>query len=444
MNQRSSVANFRAVLLCSTFVAAFGCDPATTSSSGTGGHGGGLAGTTTATTGTETSTTGTTSPTTSGGGGAPPADVQASLGHCTAPSGAAWSDARAAYQKWKTDLLVSDGARGFLRVRRPNSVGAIDTSNSEGISYGMTLAVAMDEQEVFDKLWQYEQLFLDINGLMNWEIEPDGSGPTANGRGAATDGDEDMAFALRADKRWGGQGSLATSYRDLALKQIDLIWKYEVDHTRNETLMPGDGFSGGAAVTNISYFAPAYYRLFGEVTGKQADWNKVVESSYAILAATLNAANKNETNGLVPAWSTPEGVPQAPPNTSHPIHHQLDSCRTPFRLGQDYCWYGETRAKDYLAKINAFYQNIGAANIANGYDLDGTPHPTNPTVNQSAAFVGTAGVGAMSDIAFAALRDGAYAGVATLKQLDGSTYYTESWTGLTLVMMNGGYWNPAP
>ncbi len=237
---------------------------------------------------------------------------------------------RAAYAKWKQDLLVSDGAKGFLRVLRPNSVGAINTSNSEGISYGMTLAVAMDDQEVFDKLWQYEQLFVDAQGLMNWEILPDGSGTTANGKGGATDADEDMAFALLwADKRWGGKGSLATSYHDLALKQIDLIWKYEVDHTLNDTLMPGDLFPNGAAIVNISYFAPAYYRLFGVASGKQAEWNRVVESSYSVLAATLNDTNKNTTNGLVPAWSTPDGVPKAP-NASLPIHHQLDSCRTPF------------------------------------------------------------------------------------------------------------------
>ena len=112
-------------------------------------------------------------------------------------------------------------------------------------------------------------------------------------------------------------------------------------------------------------------------------------------------------------------------------------------MGQDLCWYGEPRAKAYLAKISAFYQQIGASNIVNGYDLNGTPAPTNPTVHQSAAFVGPAGVGAMSDPMFAMLRDQAYAGVATLNELDGSTYYTESWTALSLVMMTGGYWNPA-
>jgi hypothetical protein len=48
----------------------------------------------------------------------------------------------------------------------------------------------------------------------------------------------------------------------------------------------------------------------------------------------------------------------------------------------------------------------------------------------------------MSDPAFSTLRDQAYVGVATLNELDGSIYFTESWTALSLVMMNGGFWNP--
>jgi endo-1,4-beta-D-glucanase Y len=366
----------------------------------------------------------------------------AALGMCTGPTNAKASDAQAAYAKWKTDLVTSSGAGGFRRVLRPNSPGAIDTSNSEGTGYGMILAVAMNDEALFDDLWHYEQLFLDANGLMNWEINPQGTGPTSEGTGAATDADEDMAFALLwADHRWGGKGALADTYHDLAVKQIGLIWQHEVDQTRSDALAPGDQFNG-ASVINISYFAPAYYRLFGQATGMQSNWNQVVETSYTIIAASLNAANMNASNGLVPAWSTPAGVPQSP-NATLPTNYQLDSCRTPFRLGQDYCFYAEPRAKSYLAKISAFYQQIGASHIVNGYELNGTPDPTNPTVNQSAAFVGPAGVGAMSDPMFATLRDQAYSGVATLNELDGSTYYTESWTALSLVMMNGGYWNPA-
>jgi endo-1,4-beta-D-glucanase Y len=303
----------------------------------------------------------------------------------------------------------------------------------------MLLAVAMNDPSTFDQLWSYSQLFLDSNGLMNWEIDPNGDGPTSEGSGAATDADEDMAYALLwADARWGGKGTLSSSYHDLAVHQINAIWNAEVDHGRSDALAPGDQF-GGASIVNISYFAPAYYRVFATASG-QSGWKNVVESSYTTIAASLSSANGNASNGLVPAWCTPAGALDAP--SGKPTNYQLDSCRTPFRIAQDYCFFNEPRAKAYLAKISAFYTGVGAANIVDGYNLDGTPNPSHTTVHQSAAFVGPAAVGAMSDPTFATLRDQAYAGVATLMELDGTTYYTESWTALSLVMLSGGFWNP--
>ena len=358
-------------------------------------------------------------------------------GRCTAPTGAKIEDAQAAYAKWTKDLVTSDGAgSNSLRVRRPNSGDVVNGTVSEGIGYGMLIAVYMNDQPTFDKLWNYEQQFLDGNGLMNWYIGPDRA---VLGMGGATDGDEDMAFALLlADKRWGGMGSLSKTYKSEATTLINLIWKYEIDHTRNDVPTPGDMGGGGGSVINISYFAPAFYHAFGRATNQQANWDRVAATCYTVIAATLNSANKNATNGLVPAWSTPAGVPMARPNTSDPTHHQLDSCRTPFRLAQDYCWNAEPKALDYLKKISGFYQTKGAKNILDGYNLDGTEHPGSASVgNQSAAFVGPAGVGAMASADFATLRDEAYADVATLSLLAGSTYYNESWTVLSLIMMTG-------
>jgi endoglucanase len=359
-------------------------------------------------------------------------------GHCMAPTGANTADAMNAYNKWKTDLVTSDGARGYLRVIRPNSSGAeVDSSNSEGVGYGMLLAVYANDQKTFDNLWEYSQQFLDSHGLMNWYISADGN--SVLGTGAATDGDEDMAFALcMADKRWGGQGSLSATYLAAAKTQIGLIWQYEVDPNHTYVLTSGDQSDG--SVINISYFAPAYYLEFGRVTGKASDWAKVSAESYTVIANTLNATNGNATNGLVPAWSTPAGVPMTPPNTSMPLYDQLDSCRTPFRLGEDYCWNATPQALSYLQKITGFYAGVGVANMVDGYDLNGTPHPQFVTAGgpRAASFVGPAGVGAMATgTAYAQLRDDAYTSVATLMDLAGSTYYQESWTVLSLQMMTG-------
>ncbi|MEO6602190.1 MAG: glycosyl hydrolase family 8 [Polyangiaceae bacterium] len=367
-------------------------------------------------------------------GGASPLS---SIGKCTLPSAAKLSDLEAAYAKWKADLVTPDGAGGFLRVRRPNS-GTINSSNSEGTAYGMELAAYMNDQTLFDALWQYEQLHRGQNGLMEWEIGPDG---TTTGSGAASDGDEDMALALvMADKKWGGAGSLKDTYKSYATQLIDLIWQHEVDPDRGYVLAPGDQFGGGAVI-NISYFAPAYYRVFGKFTGKTADWDRVVSSSYKVLTATLNDANKNASNGLVPAWSTPEGVPMAPTGSDHPTYHQLDSCRTPFRVAQDYCWFEEPRALDYLAKIGSFYTTIQAPNIVDGYNLDGSVYPGSSL--HLAAFIGGAGVGAMAVPSLTALRDDSYGLLAAWAPLiGGSQYYNESWSVLSLLMMTGRFIEP--
>jgi endo-1,4-beta-D-glucanase Y len=369
-----------------------------------------------------------------GSGGVPV--TPPALGACTLPTGTSSGDIDAAYAKFKTDLLTADGAGGFLRVKRPNSGEPVNSTNSEGIAYGMTIAVYMNDRDTFDQLWKYEQLHRGANGLMDWEINP--AGTAASGPGAATDGDEDMAFALvMADKKWGGSGSLSDSYLNHAKKQIDLIWQFEVDHSRADVLTPGDQFGGGQVI-NISYFAPAYYRIFGKVTGKTAEWNRVVDASYAALSAALNATNKNVDNGLVPAWSTPAGVPTVPAGTSHPINHQLDSSRTPFRIAQDYCWFNEPRALTYLQKISGFYSTVTVEKIVDAYNLDGTP--ASGASLHLAAFVGPAGVGAMATSAYSTLRNQAYAAIATPPGLlGGSLYYNESWTVLSLLMMNGRF-----
>jgi len=369
----------------------------------------------------------------------PQAQTAPGMGTCRLPSGADPKAALALYEKWKADLLTSDGAGGHLRVRRPNSGNVLNSTNSEGIAYGMLLAVYANDQLTFDALWQYEQLHLGKNGLMEWEIGPDGS---VIGEGAATDGDEDMAFALvMADARWGGRGALQNTYRVYATQQIDLIWRFEVDHERADVLMPGDRFDG-AKVLNISYFAPAFYRVFGAFTQREAEWQRVVDASYRVLAATLNAANHNVDTGLVPAWSTPEGVPQAPPDTGHPIHHQLDSCRTPFRIAQDYCWFGEPRARPYLDTISSFHARIGVKHLLDGYQLDGAPFPNAKL--HLAAFVAGAGAAAMAIETLAQPRDEAYEElVAWDGLLGGSQYYNKSWSVLGTLMLTGQFTNLA-
>ena len=341
-----------------------------------------------------------------------------------------------AYQAWKDATVTAEGAGGFLRVKKPDSGSVIGSTVSEGMGYGMILSAYLGDQTLFDGLWRYALLHLDDNNLMNWEIGPDGA-VTASGTGGATDGDVDMAWGLvMADRQWGGKGTLAKPYLDYAKELIGNILAHEVDHTRGELLKAGDKW-GDVDVTNPSYFAPAYFRVFGRITNQVDAWNKVIDANYAILALSLNATNGNASNGLAPAWCDSSGKP-VEAYAGAPTYFQNDATRVPFRVGQDYCYFGERRAKDYLALIGGFYAGLGVANIVDGYDLNGTPHPDRAVGGlQAASFVGPAGVAGMSDPTFQKLVAEAYAAVATQKLTAGTIYYQKSWTALSLLMLTG-------
>jgi endo-1,4-beta-D-glucanase Y len=357
---------------------------------------------------------------------------------CTYPSRYDNADVVAAYQQWKTDTVTSSGANGFLRVQRPNEPGlAPDSTVSEGIGYGMLLAAYMNDQSLFDNLWKYEQHWVDKSGLMNWYIAADGSGLGPNGSGAATDADEDMAFALvMADHQWGGQGALDQPYAMYAVQQIQDIWKAEIQDGK----LPRPGEWGGWNTVNVSYFAPAYYRVFAVLDPGDA-WGTVVDTVYDTIAYAVNPANGNASNGLVPAWcDDSHGSPCTPEDMNIPndVGYQYDSCRTPFRIGLDWCWNGEPRAQAYVALTSAFFSAIGAQNIADTYAIDGAAQPQHPG-GHSAAVVGPAGVGAMSAAAYGAFVDDAYSGVATRTYLVGGTYYEDSWTAMSLLMMSANF-----
>ena len=392
--------------------------------------------------------------------------------NCIYPSAYSNCDVVAVYNAWKSDLVSSQGVgsncTSCRRVIRPAEPGLQKNSTvSEGIGYGMIIAVYMNDQALFDDLWRYEQAHTwtwtatypqtgtAATSLMNWYIASDGTvATTANGgqsgTGAATDADEDMAWALvMADRQWGGQGSLSKTYLAYAQQLLADIWKYEIDPTN---LIPKNGGSwGGINCLNISYFAPAYYRVFSSV-GSQTGWATVVTNLYTIISQSLNATNGNQNNGLVPAFSTSTGAPDqcgnsTNPNASTQPHtYQYDACRTPFRIGIDACFNDSTDAVGYVAKTSSFFSaQGGASKIVDGYQLNGTPNPQYPggTYNGlSAAFIGTAGVGAMhkqSGQNYQSFLDDVYGLVRQNNLWCGGQYYDESWTMMSMLMMSGNF-----
>ena len=336
---------------------------------------------------------------------------------CVYPFKAFNTDVQNAYAVWKSLVLTTTGALGELRVQRVENGN--DTV-SEGIAYGMMIAVYMGDQTPFDQLWRYALRFMDGKGLMNWHIRADGSGPAESG--SASDADEDMAWALvMADKQWGGKGTLQDTYLNYGKGLIQKIWQNDIDHGRGEMLKPGDNWMENK--TNPSYFAPAYYRVFAKVSG-DTNWNKVIDSSYNIINQSLT--HGNAANGLVPDWCSSNGSPQG--------DYKYDACRTPFRIALDACLFNETRAKTYLSKTSTFFTGVGAVNVKDGYTLTGSP--TGAGLNS--AFLGPASVGAMSSASYRKFLDEGYIRTAVLARTE-TRYFSGAWGMFSMLMMTANF-----
>jgi len=328
--------------------------------------------------------------------------------NCGYPTSCNDADVMTSWNTYKTKMIVNNG--GGLRVQRPESGN--DTV-SEGIAYGMLMAVYIGDKTTFDGLWAYAKARRNGNGLMNWHYDANGG---LVGNGAATDADEDMGFALvMADKQWGGYSGDANAL-------ISSILSKEVDGSNQ--LRPDD--SGSTQDSNPSYFAPAYYKTFATYTG-QARWNQVADAVYTKLNQCANA-----TTGLVPDWCNTSG------QAARGSRYYYDAARTPFRIAQDACWNNDSRAVTYLAKVAAFFNGLGPTGIRDGYNLDGTSPGSNAGIMVFEGPVGTAMMAGKATYASFLLQN--YTRVAVTSKSGTSSaynYYNGSWGVLTLMMMTG-------
>jgi endo-1,4-beta-D-glucanase Y len=362
------------------------------------------------------------------------------------------------YNSWYTEQVTTSGALGFQRVQR-NGDPTLDANStvSEGIGYGMVISVYMNDQTLFNNLWQYEQKELDGNGLMNWYINASGTTDSNNGGGAATDADEDMAWALvMAHYQWGDTCSTCLNYSSLATTQINKIYQYEINATTYDVL-PGDSWGSTYGNLNPSYFDPSEYRVFAQFTGN-TNWLNVASEAYTVLYNSLNATNGNQSNGLDPAWCTAAGVPTTAAFSGAADWYQYDACRAPFRIMKDWAFFGEAKAASYTALTTSFFQPKGAAGIVDGYYLSGTPKPQydlGGVTVLAASFVGPATCGAMPEGTSGAesfVQDG-YDHLITAAwaanhddttMLVGGQYYDQCWTVMSLLMMSGNFLNYCP
>lgn len=266
------------------------------------------------------------------------------------------------WDSYKKSFITSDG-----QVIDPGT----NITTSEGQSYALLRSVWVNDKQTFDKVlsWTSNNLLSKNNSLFAWKYGKDNKEiEKILDSGTATDADQDIALALLfASKRWN-----KNEYRILAQKIISDIWEYETVEIKGERyLVAGDWASdtkNSEYTINPSYLSPYVYRIFAEVDSKH-DWMSVVDSSYELLdkcsSSKLNIWNSTY---LPPDWCniTKNGAIREAKNVNQDSsNYSYDALRIPWRIGLDYMWNKEERAKEYLEKITLFREEWKAKNKIN-------------------------------------------------------------------------------
>ena len=281
-----------------------------------------------------------------------------------------------AWAGYKSNFILSTGQV----IRRENGNDTV----SEGQAYAMLFAVSLSDKTTFDKCfnWTEQNLSRNLPGsipyggpdnLLAWHWTPPG-GVQSDGWIAATDADEDYAYALLlAYEKWG-----QSNYLSKALAVINDILNKETYASPNFPnllfLKPGSWGEGNiwghqGIFINPSYLSPAWYRKFN-VYVPDSRWQMLIDGSYYIIqqggATIINPADNVAYNGvgLLPDWAfiDDEGTFYFKGDINSDPSLTIsgwDACRLSWRIYQDYKYTNglETRATSYLNQVKSFLQN---------------------------------------------------------------------------------------
>ncbi len=364
-------------------------------------------------------------------------------------------DVNKEYNLWKATYVRPCTRDDEAKV--VSKYGTEEKAISEGIGYGMLITAYIGDQELFNKLLNYHIRRRNIHGVMNWMYLGEETGD--NKKNGATDADLDAAMALIvASKQWAKD----KKYSAEAIKLIDSIQKFCFTECSGILVQkPGD-FFGGCNCTNPSYYAPAYYRAFAKFREETGNikavyfWNKAAEEAYIPLMK-----NAHPQTGLIYAWTNSEGT--NPLECNYEVQgsgtfstYQYDACRAPWRICNDYIWWGNANAANWLKQItnfinttiinqsdikNSWYGAGGIENIVDGYFHNGKRKysDSNGTSGEyhTIPFTGSFALAAM-----ATSQESTDLFMAHFKNMEGDSYYSSCLAVLYKLMASGNFWNP--
>jgi oligosaccharide reducing-end xylanase len=268
---------------------------------------------------------------------------------------------------------------------------------TEGLSYGMMIAVQMNRKPEFDALWNWSKTYLyhespehPSYGFFSWQAKTNG---TTLSEFVAPDGESYYVMALYfAANRW-GSGPGIYNYKAEADKLLSnmrhrAMIKGALSMTRRNTnatvtVTAGPLFneehkmvlfspsSERAPFTDPSYQLPAFYELWAR-WGPRADkdfWLQAAAASRDFFSRAANPAT-----GLAPDYANFDGTPVTNSFNRHATNFSFDAFRTAGNWSVDWSWWAkDVRERELSDRLQAFFESQGMDTYGCQFTLAGVP-----------------------------------------------------------------------
>jgi len=250
-------------------------------------------------------------------------------------------------------------------------------ARTEGLSYGMMIAVQLNKKDVFDRIWRWSKKYLQHQegpraGYFAWSINPQTM--KKNSEGSASDGElYYITSLLFASNRWGNDSGI--HYYNEARRILDAMWKkdgtgniYNLINTEHKqiTFVPeGNNYNW----TDPSYHLPAFYEVWALYAkdGHEQFYKECADTSRVFLHRACHPVT-----GLNSDYTEFSGVPRSTRWAAEGFRY--DSWRVPMNITMDYVWFAKDKnwQKDYAIRFQNFLRSKGIDTFEDQFNLDGS------------------------------------------------------------------------
>ena len=249
-------------------------------------------------------------------------------------------------------------------------------ARTEGLSYGLMIAVQLNKKAVFDRIWRWSKKYLQHQdgprqGYFAWSINPQTL--RRNSEGSASDGELYFVTSLLfAANKWGNETGI--NYYGEARRILDAMWSktgaeniYNIINTEHKQIsFVPEGY--GYNWTDPSYHLPAFFEVWALYAkdGHEQFYKDCADTARAFLhraCASPTALNADNTEF--------SGEPR---KGRFGGAFRYDSWRVPMNITMDYVWFGKDRKwqEDYARRFQGFLRSKGIDSFVDQYNLDGS------------------------------------------------------------------------